>query len=76
MLIFIHGVVDIEVGYVYTHEFLFFVDNTLLKMSLSVIKYAVGGETSPGKLIKFPPTVILVKCVSAFCGIILATILP
>ena len=36
----------------------------------------VGVVTSPGKLIKFPPTASLVRCVSAFCGIILAKIIP
>ena len=57
-------------------NFAFFVDNTVLKMSLDVMRSAVGVVTSPGKLIKFPPTVSLVRCVSAFCGLILATILP
>ena len=57
-------------------NFVFFVDNTLLKMSLAIMRSAVGVVTSPGKLIKFPPTVSLVQCVSAFYGLILATILP
>ena len=60
----------------HTLIFSFFVDNTLLKMSLSVMKYALGVVTSPGKLIKSPPTVIWVRCVSVFCGLISATILP
>ena len=45
-------------------------------MSLAVIRSSVGVVTSPGKLIKFPPTEILVRCVSAFCSRILATIIP
>ena len=57
-------------------NFAFFVDNTLLKMSLAVMRSAVGVVTSPGKLIKFPPTVSLVRCVSAFYGLISATIIP
>ena len=36
----------------------------------------VGAVTSPGKLIKFPPTVSWARCVSSFYGRILATILP
>ena len=47
-------------------NFVFFVDNTLLKISLAVMRYAVGAVISLGKLIKFPPTVSLVRCVSAF----------
>ena len=55
----------------YAHmNFAFFVDNTLLKMSLAVIRSDVGVVILPGKLIKFPPTVSLVRYVSAFCGII------
>ena len=42
----------------------------MLKMILDVVRYAIGVVTSPGKLIKFPPKVSLVRCVSAFCGII------
>ena len=57
-------------------NFAFFVDNKLLKMSLAVMRSAVGVVTSPGKLIKFPPIVSLVKCLSAFCGLISSTILP
>ena len=45
-------------------------------MSLDIMRYAVGVVTSPGKLIKSPPIVSLVRCVSAFCGRILAAILP
>ena len=37
---------------------------------------ALGVVTSSGRLIKFPLTVSLVRCVSAFCGLILATIIP
>ena len=40
------------------------------------MRSAVGVVTSPGKLIKFPPTVSLVRCVLAFYGIISATIIP
>ena len=40
------------------------------------MRYAVGAVTSPGKSIKFPSTVSLVRCVSEFWGIISATILP
>ena len=57
-------------------NFLFFVYDTLLKMILAVIQSTVGFVTSPGKLIKFPPTVSSVRCVSAFCGCILTTIIP
>ena len=57
-------------------NFAFFVDNTLLKMSLAVMISDVGVVTSPGKLIKFPPTVSMVQCSSAFCGLILAKVLP
>ena len=61
----------------YEHmNFSFFVDNTLLKMRLGVMRSTVAVVKSPGNLIKFPPTVSLVRCVSAFCGSILATILP
>ena len=56
-------------------NFVFFVDNTLLKMILDIMRYAVGVVTSTGKLIKFPPTLSLVRCVPAFCGLILATII-
>ena len=57
-------------------NFAVFVDNKLLKMSLVGMRSAVGVVTSPGKLIKFTPTASLVRCVSAFCGRILATIIP
>ena len=57
-------------------NFTSFVDNTLLKMILSVMRYDVGVVTSPGKLIKFLPTASLVRCVSTFCNLILDTILP
>ena len=57
-------------------NFEFLVERTLLKMSLDVVIYAVGVVTLPGKLIRFPPTVSPVRCVSAFSGRILATILP
>ena len=57
-------------------NFEFFVDNTLLNMSLAVIRSSVGVVTSPGKLIKFTPTVIRVRCVSAFFGLISAKISP
>ena len=61
----------------YVHmNFTFFVDNKLLKMSLAVMGSDVGVVTSPGKLIKFPPTVSWVQCVSAFCVCISATIIP
>ena len=53
----------------------FFVDNTLLKMRLAVMKSAVDVVTSLAKLTKLPPTVSLVRCVSAFFGLIPATIL-
>ena len=60
-----------------THiNFTFFVDNTLLKMNLAVMISVVCVVMSPWKLIKFPPTVSLVQCVSAFCGLLLAKILP
>ena len=57
-------------------NFEFLVKRILLKMSLAVIRYSVGVVTLPGKLIRFPPTVSQVRCVSAFSGRILATILP
>ena len=57
-------------------NFVFYVDNTLLKMGLAVVRADVGVVTSPGKLIKFPPTLSQVQCVSSFCGFILAKILP
>ena len=57
-------------------NFASFVDNTLLKMSFDVMRYVIGVVTSPGKLIKFPPTVSLVQCVSDFCVLISATIPP
>ena len=57
-------------------NFTSFVDNTRLKISLDVIRYAVGAVTSPWKVIKFPPTLSPVRCVSAFCGRILAKIIP
>ena len=61
----------------YAHTNLaFFVDNILSKTSFSDMRSDVGVVTSPGKLIKFPPTMSLVRCVSAFYGIISATILP
>ena len=45
-------------------------------MTLDVMRYAVGVVTSPVTLIKFTPTVSLVRCVSAFYGLISATSLP
>ena len=36
---------------------IYFVDNTLLKTSLAVMRSAVGVVTSPGKMVKSPPTV-------------------
>ena len=57
-------------------NFDFFVDNKLLKMSLDVMRPALDVVTSPVKLIKFSPTVILVRCVLEFCSRISATILP
>ena len=48
----------------------------MLKISLAVMRSAAGVVKSPGKLIKFPSTVILLRCISAFCGNILAKILP
>ena len=45
-------------------------------MSLAVIKFSVGAVTSPGILIKFPPTVSRVRYVLDFCGFISATIIP
>ena len=61
----------------YAHiNFAIFVHNALLKMILAGIIYAVGVVKSPGKLIKISPTVIRVKCISAFYSHILATILP
>ena len=56
--------------------FSFFVDNTLLKISLAVIRFAVDVVTSPDKLIKFTPTVSLVRCVSAFCSRISSKLIP
>ena len=56
-------------------NFAFFVDNTLLNMRVAVMIYSVGVVTSPGKLIKFPPTVSLVRYVSTFCGPFLAPII-
>ena len=38
-------------------NFAFFVDNTMLKISLAVVRSAVDVVTSPGRLIKFYPTV-------------------
>ena len=57
-------------------NYILFVDNTLLKMSLSVVRSAIFFVTSPGKLITSPPTVSQLLCVSAFCGRILTTIIP
>ena len=57
-------------------NFSFFVDNTLLKMSLAVVRSALGVLTSPGKLIKISPIVSQVRYVSSFCGHILATNIP
>ena len=45
-------------------------------MSLAVVRSAVGVVTSPGNLIKFPPTVKQVQFISDFCGHIVATVLP
>ena len=42
----------------------FFVDITLLKTSLDVVRSAVGVVTSPGNLIRFPPKVSREQCVS------------
>ena len=76
ILISVHGIVWIEVGYVCTHKIFIFVDNSLLKTSLAVIISAVGVVTSPGKLITSPLTVSQVRCVSVFYCLILATIIP
>ena len=57
-------------------SFAFFVNNKLYKTSWPVVRYYVGVVTSPGKLVKFPPTVSRMRCVSAFCGRISSTILP
>ena len=57
-------------------SFAFLFKKTLLKMSLSVVRSALGVLTSTGKLIIFTPTVSWVKYVSDFCGHILATTIP
>ena len=54
---------------------LFYKNNKVLNMSLSVIMSAIGVVTSPGKFVKYTPTVSEVQCVSSFCGRILDTIL-
>ena len=54
----------------------FLVERTLSNMSLAIVMSAVGVEMSPGKLIRFPTTVILVCSFSAFYGRIKDTILP
>ena len=45
-------------------------------MSSAVMRYSFSVVTSPGKIFKFTPTVSLVRCVSAFCGLILSVIIP
>ena len=45
-------------------------------MILAVVRSDVGVVKSPGKSIKFPPTLIRVQFVSAFCGRIFTTIPP
>ena len=55
-------------------NFAFFVNNTLLKNILAVVISDVAVVTLPVKLIKFPPTLSQVRCVSAFCVHIAATI--
>ena len=57
-------------------NFEFLVNRTLLKMGLSIVRSDVGVSTSPGKLIRFPPTLIRLICVSDFCGCISSTIIP
>ena len=57
-------------------DFEFWVDRTLLKMSLAVLISDLIVVISPGEFIILPPTVIRVQCVSDFCGRISATILP
>ena len=52
------------------------VDMVLLMRVLSVVISAVVVATSPGKSIRFPPTLSLVLCVSDFYGLISQTIFP
>ena len=54
----------------------FFVNNILLNMSLSVVRFYVGVIISPGKVLKFLHIVSWMRCVSACCGLILETTLP
>ena len=56
-------------------NFSFLTKITLLKIILSVAISAVNVVTSPGKLVRFPPTVSRVQRVSYFCGCISAIIL-
>ena len=57
-------------------NFSFLVQINLLKMGLDVVRSTVGVVTSPGKLIRFPPTVSWVRCVSDIFYLISATIIP
>ena len=54
-------------------DFDFWVQTNLLKMSLAVVKVSVGVVMSPGKLIRFPPTVSWIRCASSFNINILVT---
>ena len=57
-------------------DFSFFVERSLLKISLDVIRYAVGVVSSPGELTRFTPKLSRVQCVSDFCGHIYSTNIP
>ena len=56
-------------------HFSFWVDRTLLKMILPILRSAVDVVTTWGKLVRFPPTVSQVRCVSDFCAHISAKVL-
>ena len=58
------------------HEFFILVKRIPFNIILAVVRSAVGVVTPPGELIRFPPTVRRVRCVSDFYGRILSTILP
>ena len=57
-------------------NFSFLVKRTLLKIILPVVRSYLGVFSSIVKLIRFPPTVSWVRCVSDIFYLISATIIP
>ena len=55
-----NGIIQVDFGDFGANEFCIFGLEKILTMSLAVVRSAVGAVTSPGKLIRLPPTLIWV----------------